>query len=634
MKRHDIGVSPASGAASEGCARSAAANSLLESAGALASWCETTLESIKTHRNQFGDLDITGIELGITFLRRRLIPHVLSGGRLPALVILCGGTNTGKSTLVNTIAGCIVSPSGSTASFTKRLVGTGREADLKAITGAHADFHLVPTSELAAARPRRHAIYADHLPNWPSDLPVILDSPDIDSSDPACRQAARLGLGLADLIVWVTTQQKYKDQAGISFLDEAMQLLPRRIDVFNQYLPRHDEALEDLTHSYGERWPDHRRAVLAIPEQAPAGEGLLPATAVTELRRHLVEAASDAGIRRIESISHGLKCVGGSLAGATEIILSRQDECAAMIRDFRKQLELGLRQPLRDLPGHEAPFELQDALIRVLQPRLKTSVGDIVDSLSRTAGDTLRGAFSMLGIGKVFGNTAGKEPVDPITERDHRDMEATILLLEAARADLLDRSRAAAENGRPLAVKFHEELRLVDWWDAPALSERLRTHFDERRKVQMQPVIDKFEHELDGFCDRNPELVQAMRAMVPGFSALAGVAAAVIAIKTAVILPGVTEYLLGGIGLPIYKRLEEWLPSNLLGMADRLSHEPFIARTYDAFSKTRRAIFLEPVEWLARPVEALLLPVDLERRDIPLLLEQIRTDWGTVKAEW
>ncbi|HNW35891.1 MAG TPA: hypothetical protein PKM25_13215, partial [Candidatus Ozemobacteraceae bacterium] len=609
MKKHDIGVSPASDETAKTCTRSAAENSLLERAGALAGWCETTLESIKMHRKQFGDLDVTGLELGITFLRSQLIPHVVSGGRLPALVILCGGTNTGKSTLVNTIAGHIVSPSGSTASFTKRLVGAGCEADLKAIAGAHARFHLVPTSELAAPKPRRHAIYADQLPDWPSDLPVILDSPDIDSSDPTCREAARLGLGLADLIVWVTTQQKYKDQAGISFLDEAMQLLPRRIDVFNQYLARHDEALEDLTHSYGERWPDHKRAVLAIPEQAPAGEGLLPATAVTELRRHLVEAASHVRARRVESISHGLEHVGNSLAGAAGMILSRQDECATMIRDFRRQFELTLRQPLRDLPGHEAPFELQDSLIRVLQPRLKTSVGDIVDSLSRTAGNTLRGAFSMLGMSRVFGSAVGTEPVDPITERDRRDVETAALLLEAARADLLDKSRAAAGSGRPLAARFHEELRQLDWPDAPTLRERLRSHFDERRTALMKPVIDTFEHELEGFCDRSPELVQAMRAMVPGFSALAGVAAAVIAIKTAVILPGVTEYLLGGIGLPIYKRLEEWLPSNLLGMADRLSQEPFIARTYEAFSKTRRAIFLEPVEWLARPVETLLLPV-------------------------
>ncbi|HOY66324.1 MAG TPA: hypothetical protein PLP29_05495 [Candidatus Ozemobacteraceae bacterium] len=627
MKRHEI-----DGEATESC--SPAVKALLEHAGALLRWCETTLEAIRAHRNQFGDLDVAGLEVGITFLRRRLIPHVKTGGRLPPVVILCGGTNTGKSTLINTISECIVSPSGSTASFTKRLVGAGREEDLKAITAAHADFHLVPTSELSAHRPRRRAIYADHRPDWPVGLPVLLDSPDVDSSDPACRAAARLGLGLADLLVWVTTQQKYKDLAGISFLDEAMLLLPRRIDVFNQYLPRHQEALEDLTTSYGERWPDHRRAVLAIPEQSPAGEGRLPVSAVAELRRHLVEAAADARGRRIEALSHGLAGAGNALAGSAGMILSRQDECAGMIREYRLRFEAGLQQPLRDLPGHEAPFELQNAVIRVLQPRLKTSVGDLVTSITRTAGNALRKGVSLFGIGSMLGAQAPGDPVDPVSERDRRDIEATARLLESARADLLDRSRVASEQGRAVAARFHEELRQLAWPEPEALRERLREHFDAGRMERIRPVIDRFEHDLEAFCDRNPEMIQTMRAMVPGLSALAGLAAAVIAIKTTVILPGVTEYLLGGIGLPIYKRFEEWLPGNLLGLVDQLSREPFIARTYDAFSKTRRAVFLETTEWLSKPVEALLLPVDLERRDVPLLLEQLRTDWDAVRAEW
>ncbi|HEY9070811.1 MAG TPA: hypothetical protein VIV61_11200 [Candidatus Ozemobacteraceae bacterium] len=627
MKRHGI-----SGDTAE--SPSPAVKALIEHAGALLRWCETTLEAIRTHRKQFADLDIAGLEVGIAFLRRRLIPHVETSGKLPPVIILCGGTNTGKSTLINTISGRIVSPSGSTASFTKRLVGAGREEDLKAVVAAHADFHLSPTSELGSHRPRRRAIYADPLPDWPADLPLLLDSPDVDSSDPTCREAARLGLGLADLIVWVTTQQKYKDLAGISFLDEAMLLLPRRIDVFNQYLPRHQEALEDLTHSYGERWPDHRRAILAIPEQPPTGEGRLPPSSVAELRRHLVEAAVDVRNRRIESLTHGLKGAGDALAGTASLIVARQDECAGLIREHRQRFETLLHQPLRDLPGHEAPFELQDAMVRVLQPRLKTSVGDLVTSITRTAGDALRKGVSLFGIGSMLGAGPALEPVDPVTERDRRDLEAAARLLESARADLLDRSRTAAERGRTVSARFHEELRQLDWPDAQALRTRLQEHFESARQERVRPVIDRFEHDLETFCDRNPEMIKTMRAMIPGLSALAGVAAAVIAIKTTVILPGVTEYLLGGIGLPIYKRLEEWLPGNLLGFVDQLSREPFIARTYEAFSKTRRAVFLETSEWLTKPVEALLLPVDLERRDVPLLIEQLRTDWDAVRASW
>lgn len=628
MRRHETATESAPLSA-EG--KTAAAASLLKHADLLARWCESALESVRSHPKQFGDIDVAGLEFGVTFLRRRLIPHVATGGTLPPVVILCGGTNTGKSTLINTIAGYIVSPSGCTASFTKRLVGAGREEDLKAVTAAHAGFHLVPTSELSAPAPRRHALYADHDPDWPQDLPIILDSPDIDSSDPKCRAATRLGLGFADLVVWVTTQQKYEDERGISFLDEAMQLLPRRIDVFNQYLSQHAAALDDLTRRYGERWPAHKRAVLAIKLQKTTDHGLLPAEAVKELRRHLADAAAEAPARRIESLEHGLGNAKTALTESARHILARQEECEEMLHEFRQRIERSLKQPIREFAGHAGYFELQDALVRVLQPRLKTSFGDLVSDISRKAG----GAYSKFR-SIIFGSSPVQGPVDPIAERDRRDLEETAKLIEAARADLLDRSRAAAQSGKALASRLHGELRLLDWPDPAALRERLREHLAERGRTQMQPVIDKFEHDLADFCDSNPEVIATMRAVIPGFSALTGFAAAVIAIKTAVILPGVTEYLLGPIGLPVYERLASWLPGNLLHFVDQvsLSREPFMSRAYDAFEKTRRAVFLEPVEWLTRPVEQLFLPVTLDRGDVSLLLEQIRTDWESVRTEW
>lgn len=628
MRRHETATESVSPSA-EG--KTPAATSLLKRAELLARWCESALESVRAHPKQFGDLDVAGIEFGITFLRQRLITHVATGGTLPPVAILCGGTNTGKSTLINTIAGYIVSPSGCTASFTKRLIGAGREEELKAVTTAHAGFHLVPTAELSSPAPRRHAIYADHDPDWPRDLPIVLDTPDIDSSDPMCRDATRLGLGLADLVVWVTTQQKYEDQMGISFLDEAMQLLPRRIDVFNQYLPQHAGALDDLTRRYGERWPDHKRAVLAILLQETTENGFLPADAVKDLRQHLANSAIEAHPRRIESLEHGLENTRIALTGSAQHILARQDECEEMIREFRMRIERSLKQPIREFAGHAGYFELQDALVRVLQPRLKTSFGDLVSDISRKASD----AYSLLR-STVFGSSPNQGPVDPIAERDRRDLEETAKLIEAARADLLERSRAAAQAGKPLAIRLHDELRLLDWPNPASLRDRLRSHLTERDRTHMQPVIDKFEHDLAGFCDGNPEIIATMRAVIPGFSALTGFAAAVIAIKTAVILPGVTEYLLGPIGLPVYERLAGWLPANLLHFADQLSlsREPFMSRTYDAFEKTRRAIFLEPVEWLTGPVEKLFRPVEIDRGDVSLLLEQIRTDWEAVRAEW
>ena len=84
MRRHE--TAPESAPFSlEG--KSPATASLLKHADLLARWCESALESVRAHPKQFGDLDVAGLEFGITFLRRRLIPHVATGGTLPPVAM-------------------------------------------------------------------------------------------------------------------------------------------------------------------------------------------------------------------------------------------------------------------------------------------------------------------------------------------------------------------------------------------------------------------------------------------------------------------------------------------------------------------------------------------------------------------
>ncbi|RCK80897.1 MAG: putative ABC transporter [Candidatus Ozemobacter sibiricus] len=603
---------------------------LLSRADDLARWVEVAIATVQSFPARFADLDLSGLELGLILLRDRLIPEARAGLELPLVGLLCGGTNVGKSTLVNSLAGRVVSESGSTASKTKRLIGLGSVERLQALVQAHPAFTLRPATDLARPDSPRHAVYRTEHGEWPDDLPLLLDTPDIDSSDTRCREATRFGLRLADFAIWVTTQQKYKDESGIRFLNEAMALMRCRFDVFNQALPRHTEALEDMVREYGERWPENERTIFRVAEHPDLsdGEGLLPPAELASLRQKLVEM--QAARRRVKSqgIWHALHQAGGRLATAARSLVHRQREWRRVIAATQQRFEQQLFDPLRRLPGHEAPFELQGAIMRVLGPRIQTPVGDLVSQLNRSAGDALAWTFRKLSIGGLFG--ASEAPPDPVARRDDSDLQQARQILENARYDLLEFARERAESGHPLLVKFHQELKAIDLPTPEQLAERLDRHFREAVQRQLLPVIVRFETDLERFCDDNPALITAMKAVVPGFAALAGLAAAVLSIQTMTFLPGATEYLLGGLALPVFDRLKSILPANLLEIGESLAREPFIQRAREDFAKTRRAIFLAAADWLYAPVAPLLTPIDLRVKDVGLEIARLQDLWKEV----
>ncbi|NLI76229.1 MAG: hypothetical protein GX442_07290 [Candidatus Riflebacteria bacterium] len=603
---------------------------LLGRADDLARWVEVAIATAKGAPARFADLDLTGLELGLLLLRDRLLPEARADLELPVVGVFCGGTNVGKSTLVNSLVGEVVTESGSTASKTKRLIGIGSPERLRQVVQAHPAFALLPASELKNPDTRRHAVYRPEHADLPGDLPVLLDTPDIDSSDTRCRDATRYGLAMADFVVWVTTQQKYKDESGIKFLNEAMALARCRFDVFNQALPRHAEALEDMMRDYGERWPENERAIFRIAERTGITDGLLPPADLDPLREKLREAQADRRRLKGQAIRHGLAQAGNRLGQAAKAMVRRQREWRRVIASMNQRFEASLFDPLRRLPGHEAPFELQAAIMRVLGPRIQTPVSDLVSQINRSAGEALSWTLSKLPFGGWLGGAGGETP-DPVDRRDQADLRQARQVLEDARFDLLEFARGKAEgSGHPLWVKFHQELKALDLPTPESLGGRLDAHFRESSQRMLLPVIVKFESELERFCDDNPSLITAMKAVVPGFSALAGLAAAILSIHTLTILPGASEYILGGLALPVFEHLKGLLPENLLKLSESLANEPFIQKAREDFGKTRRAIFLTAADWLYQPVGRLLTPIDLRGKDVALEVTRLQDLWKEV----
>jgi hypothetical protein len=113
------------------------------------------------------------------------------------IIVLMGGTGVGKSTLLNALAGGAIAQ----ASFTRP---TTRDPVVYYHESVKPD--RLP-SEL------RHCRLAPH--DRPSlEHKIIVDTPDLDSNEPANRERLKLVLPVADIVLYVGSQEKYHDQIG------------------------------------------------------------------------------------------------------------------------------------------------------------------------------------------------------------------------------------------------------------------------------------------------------------------------------------------------------------------------------------------------------------------------------------
>ena len=161
------------------------------------------------------------------------------------IVAVVGGTNIGKSAVFNHIAGEAASTVDRRAAGTKHpvlLVPQGFEGSR--LGGLFPSFVLRPWE--SEQDPIRAA--DDDLLFWrtsaatPSTL-LVLDTPDVDSDQPANWERADRVRRAADVLVCVLTQQKYNDQAIKEFFRRAAAEGKQTIVVFNQVeLPQRDAS--------------------------------------------------------------------------------------------------------------------------------------------------------------------------------------------------------------------------------------------------------------------------------------------------------------------------------------------------------------------------------------------------------
>jgi len=232
-----------------------------------------------------------------------LLPRLRSAGS-PLLVVVGGSTGAGKSTLVNSLLGELVTSAGVLRPTTRWPVLVHHPLDARWFTTDRvlpglarlSDHRQVPAGQPDAGQSASSAglrLVAS------STLPVglaILDAPDIDSVVEENRTLATQLLGAADAWLFVTTAARYADAVPWELLAAAAR---RRVHLA-LVLDRVDDDDADVVGAHLRAMLDDRgladAAILHVPEVALV-DGLLPERAIGAVADWLTALGMDPAAR-------------------------------------------------------------------------------------------------------------------------------------------------------------------------------------------------------------------------------------------------------------------------------------------------------------------------------------------------
>jgi len=263
----------------------------------------------------------------------------------PALIVIGGSTGAGKSTLMNSLVGSVVSPAGVLRPTTRAPVLACHPSDVRWFE----DDRVLPGLPRVTGGPGGPGtLELTPSATLPEGL-ALLDSPDIDSVLAENRMLANQLLAAADGWLFVTTATRYADAVPWEFLRSARQrgtalsiVLNRVPADANHEVPGHlrqmlaDEQLGDSD-------------VLVVPE-VPLEHELLPADALWPVRAWLDGLAADAQARA-GMVRRTLRGALASLPVRAAVVERAAVEQLSAAAELRAEADLAYADALREVEG-------------------------------------------------------------------------------------------------------------------------------------------------------------------------------------------------------------------------------------------------------------------------------------------
>jgi len=366
------------------------------------------------------------LRLAAALVRNCIGPFLEDDAHLPLHVAVVGGAGAGKSTITNFLVGAAVAESNPQAGFTRHPI---------AYTSANG---TLPWAQRIGFLSRLRRLWEPQPSSLDEDVYqvrrltaagssaglletfVVWDCPDM-TTWAAVGYAARLLeiIGLADLVVYVASDERYNDEVPTQYLQLILQAGKPVIACVLKMKPEQAETILDhFRREVIARLPEcpHVSAILAVPHLT-AEELTKPVERAARFRQPLVEAVQWYAGRGNQTRWASVRGAVEFLNTQQDILLSAAKADVAALSSWRELVDSGAadfqsRYQKEYLSGEKFP-RFDDALVRLLHLLELPGIGQYVSKalwVVRTPWRLLKGMFGKI-TGKGQPPTVPEEPV-------------------------------------------------------------------------------------------------------------------------------------------------------------------------------------------------------------------------------